>query len=84
MPNATSTSTGPSAYRTRDLHESAYYFALGFPPTIEGTKDQRVFLFMNVPPEVRASFYEAPCELSAAQLFSSYVLLRRKMFAVGA
>jgi hypothetical protein len=79
---STALSSDSPPYATRDLHMASFFAALGHQCTIAGEPHQRVFVFRDLPLGAVADYFQAPCPISAAAIFSSYATLRKRLFSV--
>jgi len=68
-------------YLTTDLQLSAYLKTLGHEPVrVEGSRDRRVFVFRDVPPEDIAAYHRGTRPVAPQPLFAAYRALKRLVF----
>ena len=70
-------------YVTTDLQLSAYLKVLGHDPVkVEGPRDRRRFVFLNVPAEDIADYHRGTRPVAPQALFTAYRALKRRVFEV--
>jgi hypothetical protein len=70
-----------SEYVTTDLQLSSYLKAIGHEPVrVEGPRDRRRFVFVNVPAKHIADYHEGSRPVAPQSLFAAYRALKRRVF----